>query len=465
MNSLQSKIILISLLVIILQINLYAQEDETVDFNITIDKMRLPIHPSKDDKSTYHSLDDEVATIMNQTLQELRLWDIITGVYFDSSLLSQDSTISHDMIVDFKELEGYTEAIIVLGSAIFQQGVPPDRDEAYFSIGTQNSRKKSTEQENKYPKNIQTQLSVYTQYIDIETGESLGTLELEVTYTGGAAKKSKAKTMKLLREKAKQEFKRIYWFSSNVITTKNGKTGLPRGTSSGVYKDIIFELVEPDRMWTIDDEDYIMPGGSAAIATVIDTSADSSGFKILRQWRDYTGECWAVEHPFPTWAVQFNLGIPATGSYYNLGVNLHGRPIQKYDFGVGMQASQITDTYNDIDYGFGFGAFAVWRFLNTTKIDLGMIFRIDLDIPFKKDDSGQTVHAILFSIQPGITAEFLLSAKWDLVVNAGYRIAANTDMWEYSEDEENFPAYWEKNAPYVDNSGFIVSFGFKYLLF
>ena len=143
-----------------------AQVDEFEEFDFSINTMRLPMPPSKGESSAYPSLDDEVATVMNQALQDLRLWDIIVGVYFDSILQTQDSTIRDELVVKFKELEGYSEAIVILGTDIFQQGVPPGKDETYFTIGSQISREKIAEREEKHSNNIQTQLSVFAQFIN-----------------------------------------------------------------------------------------------------------------------------------------------------------------------------------------------------------------------------------------------------------------------------------------------------------
>jgi len=88
-----------------------------------------------------------------------------------------------------------------------------------------------------------------------------------------------------------------------------------------------------------------------------------------------------------------------------------------------------------------------------------------MDIPYRKDDDGQTVNTVLFSAYMGVVGEFLLSKKIDFVISAGYRFSTKSYKWEYSEDEETFPAYWEKDAPEVDNSGVKLSVGFKYLLF
>jgi hypothetical protein len=442
-----------------------AQQAKITEPEITIHKMRLPFPASKDKKSKYYSLDDEVAIILTQAVRKLKLYDIIVGIYIDSTLENQDSTITDEMIMDFEDIKGFTEAIVLIATNISQQGVPRDEDEAYFQLDTLNWDEKSKRSKDEHSKNIKTQLLVFAQIIDIETGESLGTLDLEVFHTGGSPKKSKAKAIKLLKRKVIYELKSIYWFSADILTTKNGMTGLPFGTSFGIKKGMMFELIEPDRIWTFDDEEILVPGGSAAIAAVVDTSADSSGLRILRQWRVRYPGGWAVEYPASIFALGLNFIPPSTESYTNLGIYLHVGAIHDFDWGFGMHIIRVTDSFGDDDFGFGLGGFGIYRFLNTSKIDLGGKLGVDLDIPYRKDDDGQTVNTVLFSAYMGVVGEFLLSKKIDFVISAGYRFSTKSDKWEYSEDEETFPAYWEKDAPEVDNSGFMLSVGFKYLLF
>ena len=458
-------ILLACVILLCFQPNTNAQEHEITDFKSTIEKVRLPIPPQKGKKSKDYSLNDEVANLISEVAKQLNLYDIIVGIYMDSTSENQDSTITDKMIVNLKQIERFSEAIVVTATDIFQQGVPPEQDEAYFSIKDQIFKKDLQESNQQYSKNIQTQLTVYAQIIHIKTGDLLGSLNLEVLHTGGSLKKSKAKAMKLLKKKAIYELKSIYWFSTDLITTKNGMTGLPFGTSSGIKKGMLFELIEPDRIWTLDDEEFLAPGGSAGIATVVDTSADSCGLRILRQWRDLYSGSWAVEHPKKIFAIQLNFLPPSIDSYTNFGVYFQGRPLHEFDWGFGMQIMQVNDSFGDNDYGFGFGGYGIWRFFNMSRIDLGGKLGIDLDIPFRKDDDERTVNTALFSAHIGLVAEFFLSARSDFVISAGYRFGVKSKNWEYSEDEETYSAYWENGSPEVDNSGLMFSIGYKHLLF
>jgi hypothetical protein len=447
---------------LVFQAELFAQETDIAESEIVIHKMRLPFPASKDKKPKYYSLNDEVAIALNQVKRELGLYDIIMGIYIDSTTQVEDSTFGDFLVFNFNEVTHYKEAIVIIGSQVSQQGVSQQEDEAYFSLGENDSVEKKSAGSSK---DIQTQLLAYALFVDIETGESLGSLDFEVFHTDGLAKKSKSQAIKLLKKKAKAELKRIYWFSADVIKTKKGAFGIPYGTISRINKGLIFELVEPDRVWELDEEEILVPGSSAAIATVIDTSADSSGFRILRQWRDIYPGSWAVELPKKIYALEFNFIPPAADAYTNLGILFHAGPMHDFDWGIGMQIMRVTDSFGNDDYGFGFDVFGLWRFLNTTKIDFGGKVGLDFDIPFRKDDDGQTVHTLLFSVPIGMVGEFMLSQNFDFVIYAGYRFSVKSDNWEYSDDEENYKAYWEENAPEVENSGLMLSIGFKYFLF
>ena len=447
---------------LIFQAGLSAQEADLAESEFTIHKMRWPFPASKDKVPKYYSLDDEVAAALNEVKRDLGLYDIILGIYIDSTTQVEDSTFGDFLVYNFDEVTHFQEAIVILGTQISQQDVSQPGEETYFSLGENEPGEKKLDASSK---DIHTQLLAIAMFVDIETGITLGVLDLEVFHTGGSAKKSKAQAMKLLKKKAMAEFRRIYWFSADIIKTKKGKQGIPYGTTSGIKKGLIFELVEPDQVWELDEETVLVPGSSAAIATVADTSADSSSFRILRQWRDIYPGSWAVEPAKPIYALEFAFIPPATDAYTNFGIQFHVRPMHDFDWGMGMQIMRTTDSFGDDDYGFGFDVFGLWRFINTPKINFGGKVGLDFDIPFRKDDDGQIVHTLLFSAPICFVGEFLLSQKVDFVFNIGYRFSAKSDNWEFTEDEENYKAYWDESAPKLDNAGLMLSMGFKYFLF
>ena len=464
MKNLRSFIVFTLIIFPGLQKGTTAQEIEITDSEILISKMRLPILPD-DKKSKYYSFDDEVAILISEVVKQLRLYDVIVGINIDSALEKQNRTTTKGKIVAFKQIEDFREAIVITETNISQKGVPPNEDEVYFSLKRSIFKKRSQKQGEAYPNNISTEITVLSYFFNVETGEFLGCFDLTVTFVGGSREKSKVKALEELKKKAITELKRIYWFSSDIVSTKNGIIKLPIGTNQGLEKGMIFEIVEPDRIWTDGNEEFLVPGGIIGFASVTDTATDSSSLKILRQWQDHYAESWVVERSTPIVALQLNFVPPATDSYINLGIHFHAKPLQSFDWGLGMQISRVIDSFADKDFGFGFAGFGIWRFLNMSRLDLGGKLGLDLDIPFKKDDDGELVNTILFSAHIGFIAEFPLTPKADFVLNVGYRFGVKSNKWEYSENDETYSAYWKFDSPEVDNSGFMLSVGYKYFLF
>jgi hypothetical protein len=240
---------------------------------------------------------------------------------------------------------------------------------------------------------------------------------------------------------------------------------IPMGTGQGLKKGYLFELMVPERTWSILDQKGTSLPRSAGMMRVVETSSEGSILRLSRQW-DYLEEgSWVVEHFEPSFALELFYVPPITNRYFSAGINYHARPFHSLDFGGGGQFIRITDSSGDDDYGVGFSGFGIWRYIDTPTIDLGGKLAANLDIPLKKDDAGTTVFTSLFSVNVGILAEMTVNKRFDIVFNAGYRLAIKSDKWTYSEGDDTYPAVWDGDAPAVDTSGLFFSLGFHYLLF
>jgi len=441
-----------------------AQEIDTTETEINIKNMRLPL-PAYANKSIRYTIDDEIANLIADILERIGVNDVFVGIELDSTFLNIDSTINKYTIVTCNELNGIREAIVVSATEIFQFNDEQEENGTYFKLKRSIFKKKPSQKTEPDSTNIYTEISVFLNFIDIETGDNIGYIDVTATHTGGSLKQSKEKALENLWDKLMMELKKIYWLSFYIESTTNGKIKLPFGTNYGIKKGKIFELVEPDRIWEDEKGEYIVAGGRVGFATVSDTTRDSSKVKIIRLWQDFYPESWVVEYPYTIQGFELNLVAPSTDYYLSFGIQFHANPMQKIDWGFGMQIIQVADSFGDKNFGFGFSGFGIWRFLNGAKFDIGAKLGINIDIPFKEDDNGQIVNTALFSTQIGIIAEYPLSEKFDIVFGLGYRFGVKSSEWEFSENDETFPAYWRNDSPEVDNTGYILSTGFKYYLY
>jgi hypothetical protein len=225
------------------------------------------------------------------------------------------------------------------------------------------------------------------------------------------------------------------------------------------------ELIEPDRIWSDEIGDYIISGGNVAFVVIADTTQDSSRVKVLRQWGEYYPESWVVEYPYSIYVLELFYVTPSAESYINVGLSFHARPLSAFDWGFGAQIIRATDSFNQDNYGFGFNGFTLWRFFNSTKLDVAAKFGLDVDFPFKTDDDGHSVNTALLSAQIAFVTEYPVSRNLDFTSNFGYRWGKKTSEWQFSVEDESLSAYWKGDAPVVNNTGFVLSFGFKIYVF
>ncbi|MFZ5518001.1 MAG: hypothetical protein ACOY90_15250 [Candidatus Zhuqueibacterota bacterium] len=436
------------------------QESSEDTSAINFGKLRLPIIPWGNTQPP--TLNDEIALLLQNTLEELILYDILVALPVDSVFIHGSNYVRHNFALKPFHARKYLEAIIITSAQMYQEGVYPGTKEQYFSLA---QPKQTTMDSLDNPDNVYTYLSMESYFIDIQSGDYTGDFNFVVVHTGGDRGKSKRTAMNLLHAKMVNELKRIYWISADIDSAAGGTISIPLGSRHGIKPGWIFELVEPDRVWNAEGEEYVTPGGSVGFACVTDTVQESSQLSIIRQWDDYYAGSWAVEHLNPVYSIMLNYTVPSDNSYFNTGVVVQGRAIHNLDWGFGVHFMHIVDSYDEKDYGFGVSGFGLWRFLNHKRLDLGARLGLLLDIPFKNDDDDRAVNTVLFATALTGTCEFMLSAHTDIVVDAGYRWGIKNDDWSYSEEEESMPAYWFADPPSVQNSGLVLSVGIKYHLF
>ncbi len=403
------------------------------------------------------SIEDEVAIVVKRKAAELGLDDVLIAL--DASdpetLFSPDdaeSSVSPNEI----NLLGFSDAIVLRVTRFSQQAAYEKSDDAYFPmVHVQDDSVRMA-----IKKNIRTNITVLLRIFDASNGRFLTSFEVSASHTSGKAIKSKARALNILGEKVKRELKLFYWLSSEISFFEQGKIMVPLGAIHGLRKGMLFELIASDA-----DGTSSSPAGSAGYASVETVTEDNSTLQTLRQFTSLTTEARIVEYPHKIWALQLNVLPPSTEGYQHLSFQINLRPLQQLDWGLRFQILQIHDSRDDRDLGFGFGGFGMWRFLRTPALRMGVGLGVDLDIPFRKDETSQIVNSALLSAHLALTAEFYLKPNLDFILHTGYRFALRTDEWTYSEDEESFPATWYSDPPELDHTGFIFSAGVRYYLF
>jgi len=199
---------------------------------------------------------------------------------------------------------------------------------------------------------------------------------------------------------------------------------------------------------------------------VSSVSERSNFSQVLRQWAPIDTGFQAVEFASDIRGFVITGSAPIASNYTALGFQGNWSPIHALDWGGGFRVLRMKDSFEDSNWGIGFGAYGSWRFLNLYKFALKARADLDLDIFFREDDADDTVSLALPSTSIGLNAEILLSPKSDFIFYTGYRFFGSSNSWQRSSDEEtDEDAFWIDKRPKMDVSGLFVKIGYRILIF
>jgi hypothetical protein len=316
-----------------------------------------------------------------------------------------------------------------------------------------------------YSNNIHTHLSVQFRNIDLITGKEIDRFSVRVSHTGGTKPESEEKTLEKFREVVFNEVRLLYQLVSEVIAVDGVDLDLLLGSNLGLSGNTLFEIIEPDRIKIVDNENVTTPGKSVGLVSVRTVSDTVNRSVIIRQWGAIEPGDYANEFNNRIQGIQIYFLPAFPDNYLYIGGQYHFSPLSSWDFGVGMHYLSVTDSYNENDNGLGFSVFGSRKLFTLTALTVYAKLGSNLDIPFKEDDDGNTVSTVLVSGSLGLTCNLMMSKKSDIEINLGYRISSKSSDWTYSEREEELDAFWYDDPPVVDLAGFYFSVGYKFIIF
>ncbi len=461
--------------------SLHAQEDKVPIETVTIEKKRLLILPTRTAEDDQYTIDQEVTSAIAGLAVQLGRFEIIDRNNLTNILQEQDlhllGLVNDSAAVSMGEIASAKEALLVTVLDFSQKGVPPsdEKDDktgclitGLLAILKGESDSEDDEEDDPYPHNIQTELSVEVRSIDIETGQILYAFHVNAEHTGGTKGKSRAKAMASLRRQAKAELRAFYLLSSRVLAVQGNELILLLGEEMGLRRGMVFEIREPDREETIGDRTVTIPGRPAGYVAVKDLAPESSRAVVVRQWSTINAGYQALERIRPLTAGLIEISPSLKASCFTMGLGGQYRGAGWWDIGAGLLYSRTIDSRQDVDHGITVDVSVGLRLALGTRLSVLNGMGIMLSLPFRQDDSGHTVSTALLAPTISARMEWLLSPELDLVVGVGYRFAGRSQKWKYPKenDEESgsLPAVWDGPAPEVDITGLYTTIGVKFIM-
>ena len=456
------------LMPLILLTQAISQDADSLDAEVSYQPLWILILPGTISDFPEPSLENDLTDIVVDIAWQLGRFEVFdrydVGDFLKSYHLKRFANLPDSVVFSIGDTIKCDEALIVDVLNFSQVGVPPEDEESdrnFFESIIDGLFSSDSED---YSDNIQTNLSVQFRNIDLTTGKEIDRSSVSVSYTGGTRTESKEEVLDNFREVVFNELRMLYQLVSEVISIDGVNLSLNLGSNLGIKDNTLFEIVEPDWITEAGDEEIISPGQSVGLACVQSVGDTLNHALIIRQWNAIEPEFYAYEFNKRIQGIQFYFIPGFPGNYMSIGGYYHYSPLSDWDVGGGLRYIYVSDSYDESNHGFGFGVFGSRRLLTLTALTIYANLAVDLDLPFKTDDDGQTVSTAVFSGSLGICVNFMISNKSDIVINLAYRQSTKSSDWAYTE-EEDYDAYWLNEPPVVDLNGFYYMIGYKFILF
>jgi hypothetical protein len=453
-----------------LRTNIAAQPADSIT-NVTTDQdLWILIVPGIISPSAEGLLESQLADIVSDVAWQTGRFEVFTRYDAREFLPNYRGTTGRMLRLD----DIYTaadsllcdETLIVELRRFKQVGVPPAEDEDEEDTGFfQQLIDGLLSSDDDYSDNIYSQLSVRLINGNAVTRKEIDRFEIDVSYTGGDKAESKKEVIKQFRTAVRNELHLMYQLVSEVLQVDGAALSLRLGRNLGLAKHTQFEITQPDIIRTKDSLTTFYPGktvGLASVHSVADTAAQAL---IIRQWEPVQSGFYAYEYNKTIHGISLFVQPNFPNNNFRLGGEFQYSPLAAHDFGGHLHYMFVTDSYENQDHGFGFGAYGALRVFASTALTLRLRIDADLNVPFRKDDDGRTVNTGLLSAAIAASVSFPFGKRTDLVFNLGYRASTRSSAWNYSEDDETYDAFWNDTPPEVDISGLFMTVGYRWLLF
>ncbi len=456
--------------------------------DLTLERYPILVLPA-DEGDDPESMASKLTQIVGSQATELNRFDVIDRSKLESILneqsLQMTGIISDEDIVEAGKVAAAREALLVRVLNFNQKGVPPEDEEEEDDKDRKEARKagllgviakaivdaaidKSLEDVERYPNNIQTVIQAEVRKIDIETGQSVASFPVSVTYTGGNKGKSLTDALQLATVQISSELRRLYLLTSEILDVKGDEIMLLLGKDLGLRSGMRFEIITPEIQKTVHGREITIPGRSVGLVEVEDVSGDASRGKILRDWDELEPGYRAVETLMPVFGMGISLMMAPTITSYQLEFQPTPYPFERFLITGLFNLGTIVDSYDHTDFQFGLGVKLGWNIVYHSKRSIHTGVSLPMYFASRSDDESHTAILPIFapSLNGGLAIQ--MNKNRDFIFECKYVFTSATGSWKYSKDNDDgdtdtFEAEWDGAAPEIDPDGLYFSLGMRFL--
>ena len=467
---------------------------QKLDDDLTLEKKALMILPASTGK--YEEITDKVLSILSEQASAVGRFEVIDRNLIDQLLEEQkfqlSGMVSDNQIGELGELASAEEALIVDIVHFGQKGVPKekddkddkdDKDETLFSwvvkktvtVALDNTSSQKEKRQLELENNIRTILKANVRLVNVETGVTKNSFNLNAVYIGGNHDASLERALSFIEYQMRLKLKELYTITSKIIEVNGAYISIFSGENLGLQIGDYFEISSKDRQKTYKGKTINLPGKTRGLARITEVGLDASKAKIIRKWHKVKEGHKAYEMLTNPIIVDLSFSYSEENRYDLTGKYLFNT-FNTFSGSLNGSIGLISDSRHDMDFYGGIGPSFNFNLLS----GFGTSFYSSLEIPFiivsriDDDDNLVTSGSILPSI--GLNVGIQIGKHQDLIFSFNNVFLNNKSKWTHTvktgEQDDNGndktkqePAIWIEEAPTIDATGLFFSISLRHYWF
>ena len=236
-------------------------QSQELDKNITLEKKSLIILPSN--LNSNQKIADQVLSIISSQATSVGKFEIIDRNLINRILEEQrfqlSGMVNDKNIVEIGNLASADEALLLNIIHFNQKGVPKekegieddedDKDNTLFSWLVKTVVTEAIDQIRK-PDSLELENNIHTEFrgnvkiVNLESGKSKKSFNLNASHTGGNRAQSLSQVLNEITRQTRTRLKRLYMITSEIIEINGAYASILSGKNLGLKKGLCLRLVQ-----------------------------------------------------------------------------------------------------------------------------------------------------------------------------------------------------------------------------
>ena len=447
------------------------------------------------DLNNHIDIANQILSIISSQATSLGRFEIIDRNLITEILSEQkfqlSGMINDENIIEIGNMASADEALILKIIQFNQKGVPKEKDEendendedeksTLFSWLVKTVVTEAIDQI-KEPDSLELENNIHTEFkgsvkiVNLESGKSEKSFDLNANHTGGNRAQSLNKVLNQISRQARTRLKRLYMITSEIIEVQGAYVSILSGENLGLKEGAMFEVSSKNRTKTYKGRTISLPGKTRGLLRITELGPDASQARVVRKWRPIRQghRAYELKYPAEVADIQFT---HLENIKYQFGGKFWISPHTRFSGSFNLLLGSIQDSRQKMNNFIGFGSdlrytiFSRFGITGSTSLTLPVLF------PFRRDDEEHFVSSIFSDLSINGNLSIQINSKMDIVFSMNHIYTTLHGPWQWRKDTgeqndegktitETEPAVWTSAEPVFHKDGTYFSVSIRLLRF